>query len=963
MPRRHILTERQRRTLLALPTDEASLLKHYTLAEDDLEHIRHRRRPHNRLGFALQLCALRYPGRLLSPGEVIPIEVLRFLAAQLRLRTDDLLPYASREETRHEHLAILRRVYGYKTFSGRGARALKSWLTEQAELARSNEDLARRFVERCRRSQTILPAISTVERLCADALVDAERRIEARIAERVDPSMRARLDALLTEIVDDRLTRFVWLRQFEVGTNSAAAIRLLERLEFLQHIDLPPNVLAEIPPHRVTRLRRQGERYFADGLRDISGDRRSAILAVCVVEWKAAIADALVETHDRIVGKTWREAKRLSDARMDDAKTALPRILRTFTGLGSALLQAQKAGASLEHAVLSGPGWSGLQDLVETATRLTDTMSVDPLGHVVRGYHRFRRYAPRMLRALEIEAAPVATPLMEAACLIRDHPDPGHRSIGFVRRKSKWRRLLTAQRDDGRLWQVAVLFHLRDAFRSADIWLRNSRRYADLKTALVPAEVVATTATLAVPRAAEDWLADRMTRMRTGLRRLADAARMKVLPSGSVEDGILRTERLAAVEPPADADELILDLYRRLPEVRITDILLEVDQAIGFTDAFTHLRTGAPCKDRIGLLNVLLAEGINLGLNKMAEASNTHEYWELTRLSRWHLESDAMNRALATVVEAQARLPMAQHWGVGLTASSDGQFFPTARHGEAMNLVNAKYGHEPGLKAYTHLSDQFAPFATQTIPATVHEAPYILDGLLMNEAGRRVREQYADTGGFTDHVFAVTSLLGYQFIPRIRDLPSKRLHVFEPGAVADELRALIGSKVRSELIAANWPDVLRSAATMVAGAIAPSQLLRKFASYPRQHDLAVALREIGRVERSLFIIEWVLDPEMRRRAQIGLNKGESHHALKNALRIGRQGEIRDRSSEGQHYRMAGLNLLAAIVIYWNTVRLGEAVRQRKRAGLAVEPELLTHISPLGWAHILLTGEYRWPRKR
>ena len=80
-----------------------------------------------------------------------------------------------------------------------------------------------------------------------------------------------------------------------------------------------------------------------------------------------------------------------------------------------------------------------------------------------------------------------------------------------------------------------------------------------------------------------------------------------------------------------------------------------------------------------------------------------------------------------------------------------------------MNLVNARYGSEPGLKAYTHVSDRFGPFATQIIPATVNEAPYILDGLLMNETGRHVREQYADTGGFTDHVFAVTSILGYRF--------------------------------------------------------------------------------------------------------------------------------------------------------------------------------------------------------
>jgi TnpA family transposase len=412
---------------------------------------------------------------------------------------------------------------------------------------------------------------------------------------------------------------------------------------------------------------------------------------------------------------------------------------------------------------------------------------------------------------------------------------------------------------------------------------------------------------------------------------------------------------------PGDVDDMVLDLYGRLPAVRITDLLQEVDDDIGCTEAFTHIRTGVPCRDRIGLLNVLLAEGLNLGLSKMAEATSSHDYFQLSRLSRWHVESDAINRALAMVIEAQSRLPMAQFWGGGVTASSDGQFFPAARQGEAMNLINAKYGSEPGLKAYTHVSDQFGPFATQNIPATVNEAPYILDGLLMNEVGRKIKEQYADTGGFTDHVFAVTALLSYHFIPRIRDLPSKRLYLFDPAAAPKELRGLIGGKVRAKLIVDNWPDILRAVATMAAGAMPPSQLLRKFASYPRQHELALALREIGRIERTLFIMNWLLDVDMQRRAQIGLNKGEAHHALKNALRIGRQGEIRDRTAEGQHYRMAGLNLLAAIIIYWNTKHLGHAIKARKREGLDCSPELLAHISPLGWAHILLTGEYRWER--
>ena len=197
---------------------------------------------------------------------------------------------------------------------------------------------------------------------------------------------------------------------------------------------------------------------------------------------------------------------------------------------------------------------------------------------------------------------------------------------------------------------------MRDAFRSGDIWPAHSRRYGDVKRALVPIEAAHATARLAVPYEPREWVAEQKGRLVEDLDRLADAAHHGRIPGGAIENGELRIGRPASAMPE-DVDELVLDLYRRLPEVRITDILLEVDASTGFTDAFTHLRTGAPCKDRIGLLNVLLAEGLNLGLSKMAEASNTHDFFQLSPLSRWHIESEAIDRALAMVIEAQAQLP------------------------------------------------------------------------------------------------------------------------------------------------------------------------------------------------------------------------------------------------------------------------------------------------------------------
>jgi len=211
-------------------------------------------------------------------------------------------------------------------------------------------------------------------------------------------------------------------------------------------------------------------------------------------------------------------------------------------------------------------------------------------------------------------------------------------------------------------------------------------------------EAAQTISRLTMPFEPETWLADRKARLHEGLARLAKAARTGAIPGGSIENGILKIDRLTGAVPD-EADAMVLDLYGRLPAVRITDLLQEVDDDIGFTEAFTHLRTGVPCKDRIGLLNVLLAEGLNLGLSKMAEATSSYDYFQLSRLSRWHIESDAINRALTIVIAAQSELPMTRHWGSGVTASSDRQFFSAARQGEAMNLINAKYGSEPGLKS------------------------------------------------------------------------------------------------------------------------------------------------------------------------------------------------------------------------------------------------------------------------
>lgn len=140
-------------------------------------------------------------------------------------------------------------------------------------------------------------------------------------------------------------------------------------------------------------------------------------------------------------------------------------------------------------------------------------------------------------------------------------------------------------------------------------------------------------------------------------------------------------------------------------------------------------------------------------------------------------------------------------------------------------------------------------------------------------------------------------------------------------------------------------------------------MLRKLGNYPRQNGLAIALPELGRIERTLFILAWLQNVELRQRVHAGLNKGEARNALARAFFIHRLGEIRDRSFEQQRYRASGLNLVTAAIVLWNTVYLERATQALREAGKLPDDGMLRYLSPLGWEHINLTGDYVWRQNR
>ena len=198
------------------------------------------------------------------------------------------------------------------------------------------------------------------------------------------------------------------------------------------------------------------------------------------------------------------------------------------------------------------------------------------------------------------------------------------------------------------------------------------------------------------PTGSTVYLNDRLCRLEQQLEAVD-----RIAPSGELPDVIITVSGLK-ITPltsaiPEQADQLIRQAYALLPRVKITELLLEVDDWTGFTRHFTHLKSQEVSKDRILLLTAILADAINLGLTKMAEACPGATYARLTWLQAWHIRDETYSAALAEVVNAQFRHPFAAFWGDGTTSSSDGQYFRAGGRGEAAGQINAHYGGDPGV--------------------------------------------------------------------------------------------------------------------------------------------------------------------------------------------------------------------------------------------------------------------------
>ena len=978
-----VLTPEQRLlfTTIAADLSPQEMARYYTLHPEDIAFIQRHRKASNKLGIAMQLCTLRFPGRFLMSMTELSESMVAYVARQLDLPTPVLAQYGQRQETPYNHLTEIRQQYGYRSCDETDVIPLIRYLLPFAMENDEALPLVDGAMAWMRQHKLIAPTILITEKLVWHVQRMAHWRVYRRMTDSLSDAQKEILQNLLVVAADKKgKTPLFWLRITPPKPSTNGMTHLLERIAFINDMQLP-TYPDNVHPARLRQLAQRGQRYRSQALASLANSReRYTLLVAYLHEQYQSLIDQLVDMFDRWLGDLMRKGRNKQRHHLHRNITALNRDLNTLAQAMAAFLEAKAKGADPVAAVFAVVEEEVLTETVASATVNTRPADMDFRDLVENTFVRRRKAMLSMIRSLSFQAVQETHSGLEAleyVLHLLDEHDQRVRDEEIVvngdvltaplehLKRKRWKRhALTEDGINPNYYELAAFDRLQDGLRSGDISVAGSHRYQAFDDYLLSHEAwqrlkKEEQTRLAVSDDPQAYLQECQEQISDLLKQVAEVVAEKDSHLSLGDDGSLHLKRLAKATPP-EVKALRRKLYSYVPMVEMSQVIVDVNEWMGVLHSFPHLLTNeAPTSHHQAvLIAALMASGMNIGSTKMAQACNFSEQ-ELMNSAKWHIREETLRQAIAELDNFVLHHPYSRHWGSGIASSSDGMRVPVV-----VNAPNAVYNarhfwYRRGITIVTHAADIWMPFYPQVMQDT-SEALYVIDALCHHETDFDIQEHYTDTASATYHVFALCRMLGFRFAPRIRGITRKYLYTVEPLTADKALQPLIQGTIEAELVIPNWDGMRHLSASIRHSSVSASLMMRKLASYPKQNQLALAFREVGKLERTIFVLTYLLDLSLQRRNLRGLNKGEAIWGAARAIsNIGRDGEMYDRDFDAQMNRASSIMLLVAMVSAWNTVYLDKVVNTLRAKGEEVPDEYLAHISPLGWQHINLLGRYEF----
>lgn len=909
----------------------------------------------------------------LPPLSVVPEPVRHYLRSCIGLENSvfPLQQTRANKKSFYRYRTVIRAFLGIRSWSDGGQQLARQAIKKAAHTMSDPADLINVAIEKLIEQRIELPAFSTLSRLASHTRQQVHERMYEQITGGLSDEQSQALDELLDVKEDERLTDFNRIKQVVGKATLKQMNQWSQRLSWLCSIIDPKHFIADIAHTKVRQFAAEADALEVGDIKDIHDAPKRYTLLLCLIH------HAQVKTRDQLVTMFLKRMRRTHNKAKEKLKVlqekhrqleeqmmvAFSQVVRCAAGESS----DGKLGRQVRN-ILSNHG--GVETLAEQYQQVSAYYNNNylPLLWKIHSSHRAAIF--RLLHQLDIQTATQDDHLLDALRFLNRYQHarrdylPNEIRLDFA--SDRWQALVRTKSNGQKVLkrrelEVCILSYVANGLRCGDLYVTDCEEFADYRQQLLPNEqcqkrLPAYMQALQLPKSASEFVAHLQSRLVSVANRVD-----KSFPSNTEltidDNGKPHLKRAKADKPPEGLDEFKQAVRQRMPEYHLLDMLKNVEHWVNYTRHFTPPSGSDPkltdAVDRY--LFTVFGYGTNLGPAQTAR----HTQQEITlrilkRINDQHITVDKLQAALTDVINHYIRFDLPFLWGTGSAAVADGTHVQLIEN-NPLGSRHIRYGSYGGI-AYHHISDTYIALFSTFISCGVWEAVYILDGLLKNRSNLQPKTVHADTQGQSEPVFGLAYLLGIKLMPRMRTWDDVTFYRPYPHATYTHIDTLFAQTVNWQLIETHFKDLMQVVLSIQAGIVTPSMLLQKLGVYSRKNKLYLAFRELGRVIRTIFLLEYIASKPMRIEITGATTKIESFHTFRDWVTFGGD-VITSGDPVEQEKRIKYMNLVANIIMLHNVVDLTNVLNQMVVDGCRVTEEWVKRLSAYMTEHIKRFGQY------
>ncbi len=834
-------------------------------------------------------------------------------------------------------------------------------------------DIINVAIEELVRQRFELPAFSSMLRVAKSARARVNGGYHRAIYQALGENGRNKIDSLLARGSQSIKSHWDQVKQEPKSPTVGHMREFTAHLGWLKKLDLGEDCFAFLPDIKIRQFAAEAKSLDAASMRDLALHKRYAIAAALIRFQTACGLDDLAEMFVKRLQKIHQHAKDALD------KYHLDQVGQTHVlvaMLHEVILAACKSKGSARErlkTITSAVG-SDPDTVLEQCEAFGAFAEKNYLPFLPKFYKGARAALFELLESMPLIATSSDNALQKAIGFILVHRKVKSEwlwladlDLSWISDKRWWPYLSAAKKNDQknlrvsrRYFELCLLTEVMRDLKSGDLAIRGGDKFADYRTQLITwEEFEKERATygeqVGIPTNGKSFV----NKLRNELSATATATD-ESFPDNQharFENGEVILSKPERQSKPNDLKLLDKLLTERMPQLNIIDILADTEYWTNWTKHFGPL-SGHEAKienPRSRYIATTFCYGCNLGPTQTAQSIKGIDRRQVSLVNQRHVTDDNLEKAIVEVINAYNDFMLPKIWGSGQRAAADGTKWDLYEQ-NLLSEYHIRYGGYGGI-GYYHVSDTYIALFSHFIPCGVWEAVHILDGLLQNQSEIQPDILHGDTQAQSAPVFALAYLLGIKLMPRIRNWKDLKIFRPEKRSLYKNIDPLFDEVIDWKLIETHFQDMLRVAVSIKAGHITAATILRRLGTYSRKNKLYFAFRELGKVVRSIFLLNYLSDADLRRTITATTNKCESYNNFTQWVAFGGGGVIAENSREDQRKFIKYNHLVSSLVIIHNVDAMTKILDALKSEGREFSREALGAIAPYRTDHINRFGDY------